>query len=123
MDSRCLSFDVEGSNIRLVARSALAWFVYDNAMPMMPFNHNKLAEFLLSLPTDDFLAYRGLESAMRSDDRETIADILPYFAKFEPGAGRRGMHGQKAASIERVVDAWNNRPVDELVLRKPARTP
>lgn len=123
LDSRCLSFDVEGSNIRLVARSALAGFVYDNAMPMMPFNHNKLAEFLLSLPTDDFLAYRGLESAMRSDDRETIADILPYFAKFEPGAGRRGMHGQKAASIERVVDAWNNRPVDELVLRKPARTP
>ncbi|MCV9964709.1 hypothetical protein OIU34_22725 [Pararhizobium sp. BT-229] len=122
-DDSCLSFDAEGSNMRLVARSALAGFVYDTAMPLMPFNHKKLAEFLLSLPADDFLAYRGLENAMRRDDRETIADILPYFAKFQPGTGRRGRHGQNAAVIERVVEDWNNRPVAELVLRKPARAP
>lgn len=118
-----LSFDAEAANIRLVARNALKGFIAAAARTMMPFNHHRLTEFLLSLPTEDFLAYRKLERAMGQNDPDAIAEALPHFARFQPGVGRRGGHRQSEVMIERVLENWANRAIPELVVRNPLATP
>lgn len=118
-----LSFDAEAANIRLVAKSALKGFIAAAARTMMPFNHHRLTEFLLSLPTEDFLAYRELERAMGQNDPDAIAEALPHFARFQPGVGRRGGHRQSEVMIERVLENWANRAIPELVVRNPLATP
>jgi hypothetical protein len=116
-DDRFISFDPEIANMRLVAKNALKGFIATSSRPKMPFNHNKLSEFLLSLPLEDFLAYRELERSMGVNDPDSIADALPHFARFQPGVGHRGSQRHSEIMIERVLEKWANRGVPELVVR------
>lgn len=122
-DEHHLSFDAEAANMRLVARNALKGFIAASAKHLMPFKYDKLTEFLLSLPTEDFLAYRELERAMQENNPDAIAEMLPHFARFQPGVGGRGSHCQSEVMIERVLENWANRTVPELVVRNLLQTP
>lgn len=116
-DPSYLGFDPEGATLRLAARRTLKGFIGDLASKMNPFTPQQLAHLLLTLPTGDFNAYRDLEGAMACDDREAIANSLPYFGKFHKGFGRRATQLRSEAMISAVIERWENRPINGNDLR------
>ncbi|MCS4089043.1 hypothetical protein [Rhizobium sp. BK176] len=110
-DPAYVTFDAAAANLRLAARSAIKGFVADTARSMTPFNHRALAAALLSMPMETFKAHRSLELALAENDYHGIADILPHFARFQPGVGAGTDFSRSEAMINDVLDRWENRPV------------
>jgi hypothetical protein len=124
-DPAFVMFDAAAANMRLAAREAIDGFVADTARKMSPFSRHVLAQTLMSLPVEVFNAYRSLELALANDDYDAIANILPQFGRFQPGAGDGSGFVRSEAMIIDVVDRWDNRTVGALTLqpRTKERTP